>query len=156
MIFLDANILLGTLVDPSNPDSRQLHEAASDLVREAGRGDVEVTTSDAVLAEVTFILTARAHYQLPASVAAGLIGPILQLRGFRHPEKRAILRALEIWASVPRLGFVDALALAYAQAPGMRLETFDTDFQWARRHRSLATRRGWLASAELNFPVSVI
>jgi predicted nucleic acid-binding protein len=72
--------------------------------------------------------TARAHYQLPASVAAGLISAIVQLRGFRHSEKRAILRALEIWASNPRLGFVDALTLAYVQAPGMQLATFDSDF----------------------------
>lgn len=128
MIFLDANIFLRALVDPSGPDSRHLNEMASDLLRQADRGAVEVTTSDAVLAEVAFILTARAHYHLPASVAAGLISPIVQLRGFRHPEKRAILRALEIWASVPRLGFVDALTLAYAQTPGMRLATFDSDF----------------------------
>jgi predicted nucleic acid-binding protein len=128
MIFLDANILLRALVDPSGPDSRRLHEVASDLLRQASRGDVEVTTSDAILAEVAFILTARAHYQLPANVAAGLISPIVLLRGFRHPEKREILRALEIWASVPRLGFVDALTLAYARAPGMRLASFDSDF----------------------------
>ena len=96
MIFLDANILLRTLVDPSGPDSRRLNEVAGNLLRQADRGAVEVTTSDAVLAEVAFILTARAHYQLPATVAAGLISPIVQLRGFRHPEKCAILRALEI------------------------------------------------------------
>jgi predicted nucleic acid-binding protein len=128
MIFLDANILLRTLVDPSGPDARRLNEVAGNLLRQADRGAVEVTTSDAVLAEVAFILTARAHYQLPATVVAGLISPILQLRGFRHPEKCAILRALEIWARVPRLGFVDALTAADAQAPGMRLATFDTDF----------------------------
>lgn len=128
MIFLDTNIFLRTLVDPSGPDSRRLNDIASALLLQASRGEVEVTTSDVVLAEVAFILTARAHYQLPASVAAGLISPIVRLRGFRHPEKRAILRALEIWASVPRLGFVDALTLAYAQAPGMRLATFDSDF----------------------------
>lgn len=128
MIFLDANILLRALVNPTDAKSRQLNEVAIDLIRQANRGDVEITTSDAILAEVAFILTARTHYQLPASVAAGLISPILQLRGFRHPKKRAILRALEIWASVPRLGFVDALTAAYAQAPGMRLATFDSDF----------------------------
>jgi predicted nucleic acid-binding protein len=128
VIFLDANIFLRALVDPSGLDSRRLNEIASGLLRQVGRGDVEVTTSDAVLAEVAFILTARAHYQLPASVAAGLISAIVQLRGFRHSEKRAILRALEIWASNPRLGFVDALTLAYVQTPGMQLATFDSDF----------------------------
>jgi predicted nucleic acid-binding protein len=128
VIFLDANIILRTLVDPSGPDSRQLNEIASGLLRQANRGEVEITTSDAVLAEVAFILTAWAHYQLTAAVAADLISAVVRLRGFRHPEKATILRALEIWASVPRLGFVDALTLAYAQAPGIQLATFDSDF----------------------------
>ena len=128
MIFLDANIFPRALVDSSGPDSRRLHEIASRLLLQAGRGEFEVTTSDAVLAEIAFFLTARAHYQLPASVAAALISPIVQLRGFRRPEKRAILCAMEIWASVPRLGFVDALTLAYAQSPGMQSAAFDSDF----------------------------
>lgn len=128
MIFLDANILLRTLVEPADSAARRLQGIASALLRQVRRGEIEVTTSDAILAEVAFILTARAHYQLAPSVAADLMSPIVQLRGFRHPDKRAILHALELWASVPRLGFVDALTAAYAQASGMRLATFDDDF----------------------------
>ncbi len=43
-------------------------------------------------------------------------------------EKRTILAALDLWATVPKLGFVDALTAAYAQHLGVELATFDTDF----------------------------
>ena len=81
-----------------------------------------------MLAEVAFILTANAHANLPVPIAAGLLASIVQLRGFRHGERRSILSALELWTNRPRLGFADALTAAYAQAPGIRLATFDTNF----------------------------
>ena len=98
------------------------------LLRQAGWGQAEVTTSDAVLAEVAYILTEEPHYNLPVVDAASALTTIVRLRGFRHREKSAILRAFEIWTHQPRFGFVDALTAAYAQAPGIRLATFDSDF----------------------------
>ena len=128
MILLDANVLLRTFVQPDDEQSRQFSRQAAELLRRAGRGEVEITTSDAVLAEVAFILTAKTHANQPVSIAAGLIASVVDLQGFRHNAKGAIVRALNLWTERPRLGFVDALAAAYAQAPGMRLATFDTDF----------------------------
>jgi predicted nucleic acid-binding protein len=128
VIFLDANVLLRTFVAPHDAVTRRLSQLSAELLHQADRGEVTVTTSDAVLAEVAFILTARAHANLPVSVAAGLIATIVRLRGFHHREKRAILLALELWVDRPRLGFVDALTAAYAKSPGMLLATFDSDF----------------------------
>jgi predicted nucleic acid-binding protein len=128
VIFLDANMLLRALVQPDTPQTERFSQAAAMLLRQADRGEVEITTSDAVLAEVAFILTARAHANLPVAVAAALIASIVRLRGFRHPEKHKIVSGLEFWTQRPRLGFVDALTAAHAQSPGMRLATFDTDF----------------------------
>lgn len=128
MIFLDANVLLRALVQPDDPQTQRFSQVATELLRRAGLGEVEITTSDAVLAEVAFILTAKAHAKLPVPIATGLLASIVQLRGFRHGEKRSLLRALDIWTNRPRLGFVDALTAAYAQSSGMQLATFDTDF----------------------------
>jgi predicted nucleic acid-binding protein len=128
LIFLDANVLLRAFVEPHDATTRRLNQVSADLLRQADRGEVSLTTSDAVLAEVAFILTARAHANLDVPVAAALIATIVQLRGFHHREKRAILRALELWTGRPRLGFVDALTAAYAQSPGTLLATFDADF----------------------------
>jgi predicted nucleic acid-binding protein len=128
MIFVDANVFLRALAHPRDQGSEGRADIAQELFRLAGLGELEITTSDAILAEVAFVLTARAHYQLPDAEAAALINTIVQLRGFRHQDKPTIERALEMWARIPRLGFADALAAAYAQAPGMRLATFDSDF----------------------------
>ena len=128
MIFLDANVLLRALVAPSDLEGQRRGEAAMTLLRQAGRGQVEVTTSDAVLAEVAYILTEKPHYNLSVVDAASSLTTVVRLRGFRRREKHAILRAFEIWTHRPRLGFVDALTAAYAQAPGVQLATFDTDF----------------------------
>lgn len=128
MIFLDANILLRALTRSSDPAVQQMNQRAGELLRQAERGEVEVTTSDAVIAEVAFILTAKAHYQLPVADAAGRLAAILRLRRVKLREKRTVLRALELWAEHPQLGFVDALTASYAQQKGMELATFDTDF----------------------------
>jgi predicted nucleic acid-binding protein len=128
VIFLDANVLLRAFVQPDDLPTQRFSLVATELLRRASRGEVEITTSDAVLAEVAFILTAKAHANLPAPIAAGYLASVVQLRGFRHGEKRSLLSALDFWTNQPRLGFVDALTAAYAQSPGMRLATFDTDF----------------------------
>ena len=128
MIFLDANVLLRAFVQPDDPLTQRFSQVATELLRRASRGEVEITTSDAVLAEVAFILTAKTHSNLPVPIAAGFLASFVQLRGFRHSEKRSILSALDTWTNRPRLGFVDALTAAYAQSPGMLLATFDTDF----------------------------
>lgn len=105
-----------------------MNNSAADLFRRAERGEVEVTTSDAVIAEVAFILTARTHYQLAVSDAAGRLEKLMQLRGVKLPEKRVTLRSLAFWESHPNLGYVDALTATYAQQPGIELATFDKDF----------------------------
>lgn len=128
MIFLDANIFLRALTQ--SPDSRiqRMNDIAADLLRAADRGDIEVTTSDAVIAEVAFILTSKAHYQLTVPDAAGRIATLVRLRGVKLRDKRIVSRALDLWMANPRLGFVDALTASYAQQPGIELATFDIDF----------------------------
>jgi predicted nucleic acid-binding protein len=95
---------------------------------QADRGEADLTTSDAVLAEVAFILTAKSHFRLPVSEAAASLAAVVASRGLKLNDKRSILRALDLWESHPRIGFVDALAAADAQLPGMQLATLDTDF----------------------------
>ena len=128
MIFLDANVLLRSIADSDDPVVHRMSRQAGALLTMADRGEVELTTSDAVLAEVDFILTAKSHYRLPVSEAAASLAAVVSSRGLRLSDKRAILRALDLWEAQPRLGFVDTLTAAYAQLPGMQLATFDTDF----------------------------
>jgi predicted nucleic acid-binding protein len=132
MIFLDANILLRALTHSSDPAVQRMNQQAGDLLRRADRGEVEVTTSDAVIAEVAFILTSRAHYQLSVADTAGRVATVLRARGLRIRDKRAVLGAFDLWVTNPKLGFVDALTVSYAQHADVELATFDTDFDQIR------------------------
>lgn len=143
MIFLDTNIILRALSQASEPAVKRMNDTAADLFRLAEQGAVEVTTSDAVIAEVAFILTAKAHYQLAVSDAAGRMSGLLQLRGVKLRDKAFVLGAFEIWENNPKLGFVDALTASYAMQSGTELATFDSDFdafpgivRWQPPHQS--------------------
>ncbi|MGI8963158.1 MAG: hypothetical protein ACR2GI_01490 [Thermomicrobiales bacterium] len=77
MIHLDANIILRALSKANEPAVKRMNHTAANLFRLAEQGAVEVTSSDAVIAEVAFILTAKAHYQLAVSEAAGRLTGLL-------------------------------------------------------------------------------
>ena len=130
MIFLDANIFLRYLVQPTTPATRRMAREAHTLFQAVKRGDEAVTTSEVVLHEVVYVLASKAHYgRAPADIATDL-APILRLRGFKLPRgmKRLYLRALDLYATYPKLGFADALVAAHVEQQGLPLATFDTDF----------------------------
>jgi predicted nucleic acid-binding protein len=113
VIFLDANIFLRYLVQPTTPATRRMAREAHTLFH-----------------EVVYVLASKAHYgRAPADIATDL-APILRLRGFKLPRgmKRLYLRALDLYATYPKLGFADALVAAHVEQQGLPLATFDTDF----------------------------
>ncbi len=65
MIFLDANYFLRAITNPTSPETARMQRIAADLLRRAEQGAVELTTSDAVIAEVAFIVTSTNVYALP-------------------------------------------------------------------------------------------
>jgi predicted nucleic acid-binding protein len=127
VIFLDTNYFLRLATPPVTPQDEVMSHQSAALFRAARSGSKEITTSDAVLAEVAFVLTSAQNYRLSPAAAARL-KPLLQLRGFRGVNKRFWLRALTIWEASPRLGFVDALTASYAEDVGIELASFDSDF----------------------------
>lgn len=128
MIFLDANIFLRALTQSPDPAIQRMNRIAGDLFRKAERGDVDVTTSEAVIAEVAYVLTSKAHYRLAVEDAAGRLAAMLRPPGVKIREKRVVLHALDLWTDNPALGFVDALTAIHARQPDVELATFDTDF----------------------------
>ncbi len=129
MTFVDANSFLRTVVGPE-PETQAMHDAAAALFRAVARGEEEITTSEAILAEVAFILTSKRQYGLPPAEVAARLGSIIELPGMLLPRgrKRLYLRALDLWAERPALGFGDALTVATIEETGLRLATFDTHF----------------------------
>jgi predicted nucleic acid-binding protein len=127
VIFVDANVFIRHLVDPATSHDAAHAEQAATLFAAVGVGAVEVTTSEAVLAEVVFILWHPRHYGAPRGAVAGALSSLLQPRAFRMPGKDVCLAALERWARSPRLSFPDALGAAYSELRGHELATFDSE-----------------------------
>lgn len=127
MIFVDANYVLRYLVRPATPQDRAMSASAAILFRLVEAGEATFTTTDAVIAEVVFILTSRRHYRIPRGEAVARLRPILLLQGCKLPRKTLCLRALDLWAAAPRLSFVDALGAVHSQELGLMLASFDED-----------------------------
>ena len=130
MIFLDANCFLRLIGQPPTPAVADHQERAAELFASIQAGAVLATTSEAVLAEVAFILTSKRTYNRPVSEAAAFLSDLLQLSGLRVPaqQRRHWLTALAFWAKHPGLGFVDALTSAIVTDQNHDLATFDHDF----------------------------
>lgn len=130
MIFLDANVFLRYLVQPSTPAIQAMAETARSLFEAVERGEEEITTTEVVLHEVAYILAAKAHYGLPVATITTGLRTLLRLPGFRlgRGQKRRYLRALDLWDAHPTLGFADAIVAATVEQQDIQLATFDTDF----------------------------
>ncbi|MGH2532545.1 MAG: PIN domain-containing protein [Thermomicrobiales bacterium] len=129
MIFLDANVFLRYLVEPTSPETRSMQEMASALFDAVERGQEDVTTTEVVLHEVAYVLASRKHYNVPAPEIAAYLAPILRMPGMKLPrgEKRLYLRALDIYVANPKLEFADSIVAARAERLGVPLATFDDD-----------------------------
>lgn len=105
-------------------------EQAKALFRAINAGHQEATTSEAVIAEVAFVLASKRQYGLSAGEVAARLRPLLALPHLHLPRGRLRLygRALELWESHPKLGFVDALTAATVENSDILLATFDSDF----------------------------
>ena len=135
MKFLDANIFLRYLV----ADDSVKADACFTLFQRLNTGQDVATTSEAVIAEVAYVLRSRAHYDLaPAEIEARL-RPLLALRGLKLAHKRTYLSSLEIWNAYPKLDFEDALTVAHMDRLGLQdilhlnLEFADSVFVQVRK-----------------------
>ena len=130
MIFLDTNVIVRYLVQPSTTELRAMSEAAKALFAAVERGEEEITTTEVVLHEAAYVLASKAHYGLPVAYITTALATILRLPGFRLPrgEKRRFLQALDLWTTYPTLGYADALVATTATLRGATLATFDRDF----------------------------
>lgn len=102
-----------------------MSKAALDLFRLAEAGEIELSTSDAHVAEAAFVLSTKGRYKIDAERCAGLLSALLRVRAMKFPGKLAVLEALQVWAERPSLGFPDALAVVYGRESGTQLATFD-------------------------------
>ncbi len=124
--FIDANIFIRYMAN----DDKEKAQACFELFQRVKRNEEEVTTSESVLTEVTFVLSSKKlAYQLTHEQIRQRLVPILTLRGFKLPHKKIYLEALDIYAAKNSLDIQDALCIAHIQDQGHnRIYSYDTDF----------------------------
>jgi predicted nucleic acid-binding protein len=127
MIFLDANIFLRYLTQPSTPEAERMQGIAAALFEAIERGDEEAMTTEVVLHEVCYLLASKKHYGLTWVDVADYLTPLVRLPGlkFNRGERRIYLRALEIAAANRKLEFADSVIAARCEGSGHQLATFD-------------------------------
>jgi predicted nucleic acid-binding protein len=128
MILLDANVIIRLLTVPDSPATLRMTSVVAGLFRAIESGESEAMVSDAVLAEVAFMLTSPRHFGMEVPEVAGKLSAILQLRSLRVSDRQVLLYALALWAERPKLGFVDSLTATQARRLNVELLTFDSDF----------------------------
>lgn len=124
MRYLDANVILRYLTQ-DNPVQGQRAYA---FLQKVEAGEIEATTTEAVLAEVVHVLSSKVLYNLPRAEIATRLGAVIALKGLRVRGKGVYLRALDVYATT-RLDFVDALLVAHVEhAKGATIVSFDRDY----------------------------
>ncbi|MXY26235.1 MAG: type II toxin-antitoxin system VapC family toxin [Acidobacteria bacterium] len=133
MRFLDANVILRYLTR----DDEAKAEACYELFQQVQRGEAELATCEAIVAEVIYVLSSpRLTYRLSHEETRARLLPLLTLRGLRLPQKRVCLQALDTYASSPSMDFEDALATAHMEQRGIaEIVSYDRDFDSVPRVR---------------------
>ncbi|HVC31947.1 MAG TPA: PIN domain-containing protein [Chloroflexota bacterium] len=122
---LDTNIFLRYLTRDDDVKAN----ACYGLFQRVGRGEEEATTNELIVAELTYVLSSRSHYNLSHDDIRARLTPILNLRGLKLPGKRRCLRALDLYAAYPALDFEDAFSIASLEDDGLaEIYSYDRDF----------------------------
>jgi predicted nucleic-acid-binding protein len=97
------------------------------LFRQARRGSIELHTSEAIVAEVVFVLISPRLYHLSRPTVVRLLSPILENPGLSLDHKQSILDALARWSQT-NLDFEDCVAIEHAiREDGGDLFSYDYD-----------------------------
>lgn len=122
--FLDTNIFLRYLTG----DDVQKHQACLALFQQAEQNQVSLVTSEAVIAEVVYVLSSPKHYQLSRSRIQVALSRLLILSGLKVPQRQVCLRALDLYTK-HNLDFEDCLCLAHMEQQHLtQIYSYDRGF----------------------------
>jgi len=122
--FVDTDVLIRLLTG----DDPVKQAAATALFERVEAGELTLLAPDTVIADAVFVLSSRRLYNLPRQEVQQLLTTLLRLPRFRVRNRRALLRALEIYGG-SNLDFGDALIVAAMHEAGSEaVFSFDRDF----------------------------
>jgi predicted nucleic acid-binding protein len=127
MQFVDANIFIRHL---TRDDPGKAH-ACFELFSRAERNEINLTTSESVIAEVVYVLSSKQLYAVSREDIRRLLYPLLSLPGLKLAHRNMYLRALDLYAIYP-IDFEDALAVAHVERrKATEIYSYDRDFDQA-------------------------
>lgn len=126
LVFLDANIFLRHLRNDHPQWSPACRQVFADI--EAGR--LDGWTSELVVAEVVFLLESKKHYHQPRQAIAEALGAVLFLPHLKLERKGRYRRVLQLYATYPKLSYVDCHTASCVEAnqTAPELYSYDTEF----------------------------
>lgn len=108
---LDTNILIRALTG----DSVELSPRAFALMVALDSGTRVARLTEAVLVETVQVLSSKTLYNTPREEIRRYLRRIILFKGIQLLNKRRYLRTLDLYVTIPRLSFGDALLAIYAQ-----------------------------------------
>jgi predicted nucleic acid-binding protein len=119
--FVDTNVIIRYMTQ----DQPVMAEAAKQLFEQAETGAVTITTCEAVIAEVVYILSSKSLYNVSRDEIKKHLRNFLRMKGLKIVNKSVYLQALDIYATT-NLDFVDALGIEHTRHAKLTvLWTFD-------------------------------
>jgi predicted nucleic acid-binding protein len=123
-VFVDANIFIRLLTE----DDPQKAARSLALFQRAQRGELDLVTSESVVAEVAYVLSSRTTYRIARATVAAALGPLLTDPGIQVEHKASILQALELWKD-SNLDFTDCLSVEHVRRASLDgIYSYDRDF----------------------------
>jgi uncharacterized protein len=142
--FLDTNIFLRYLTH----DDDQKYQACLGLFKQAEQNQVSLVTSEAVIAEVVYVLSSPKHYQLARSRIQIVLARLLILSGLKVPHRQVCLRALDLYTK-HNLDFEDCLSLTHMEQQNLtQLYSYDRGFDSIAGIDRLEPERQSVSAAE--------
>jgi predicted nucleic-acid-binding protein len=107
--FVDANIFLRYLTQDDATKARN----ARILFERAERGEFDLRTSEAIVAEVVFVLSSKALYRRSRYDIARALKALFARSAIELDHQRSVIQALDLYETT-RLDFEDCLAISHA------------------------------------------
>ena len=103
------------------------------LFQQVKKGEIVVTTCEAVICEIFLVLCSLRQYNLSHEDAVARVRPLISLGNLKLTNKRVYLRAMDVFAAAPFLDFEDAVIVAHMERQRItEVLSYDTDFDSIR------------------------
>lgn len=122
--FVDTDVIIRLLTG----DDPTKQAAAKALFEQVERGMLAVTAPITTIADAVYVLSSARLYHLPRTQVSALLSPLVRLPYFRVRNRRAVLRALDLYATT-NLDFGDVFIAASMEQLGSQvLYSYDKGF----------------------------